>query len=394
VRFKFGHCLTLAETFSLQSNMAKKLTILQVVTRRQYRGAEMFAAKLSEGLVANGHRVIFLGLYPAPSDDLKPAGADCFDLNGNNSVFISIKLVNKLKAFIAEHKPDIIQANGSDTLKYTALCKSKFPLIPLVYRLISMPSYWMGTNPIKRMVYRFFYSKTDFVTGVGLPAVEQLIELMNYPPAQTNVIYRGVAEDMFDKSASREKLKSTLGISEKAKILISVGALKDEKDHDFMIDAFAQMYHFEKEIHLVLLGEGDLKPVLQEKCKALSLENKVHFVGFHENVGEWLAGADLFLLTSKIEGVPGVVLEAAIQEVATIALDVGGVREVIIHEQTGIAYKNRDAKAFAFHADYLLNNPDLLVEMGLNARKYVLGKFGLSRAVTEFEELYLSLLAD
>jgi len=344
--------------------MAKKLTILQIVTRRQYRGAEMFASKLSEGLVALGHQVVFLGLYAAPLADLQPKGAECFDLDGNSASFISLDLLRNLKQFIADHKPDVIQANGSDTLKYAALCKSQFPQIPFIYRLISMPSYWMGTNPIKRMVYRYFYGKTDFVTGVGRPAIEQLCNLMNYPPAQTNVIYRGVDEDVFDKNASREMLRKALNLSAQAQVFITVGALKDEKDHHFMIEAFAQMNHFEKERHLVILGEGDLKGVLQAKSKSLGLEMKIHFVGFKDNVGEWLAGSDLFLLTSRIEGVPGVVIEAAIQELTTLALDVGGVREVIKHEETGIALPNREVDSFAFYADYLLNNPALLAEMG------------------------------
>ncbi|MFC2186928.1 glycosyltransferase [Fulvivirgaceae bacterium LMO-SS25] len=372
--------------------MANKLTILQIVTRRQYRGAEMFASKLSEGLVGQGHRVIFLGLYPPPPVDLQPQGAECQDLNGDSSAFISPKLLKELKQFIAEYKPDIIQANGSDTLKYSALCKRHFPQIPLIYRLISMPSYWMGTNPFKRMVYRFFYSKTNFVSGVGRPAIDQLVELMNYPPAKTNVIYRGVDEHLFDKDSCRQTLGAELNIPQTAKVLITVGALKDEKDHHFMIDAFAQMNHHDKELHLILLGEGDLKMDLMAKCKSIGFGNKVHFVGFKDNVGEWLAGADLFLLTSKIEGVPGVVLEAAIQKLPALAIDVGGVREVIEHKITGIALPEREVKSFAFKADYLLSQPALLAEMGTNSRQLVVNKFGLSRAVREFEELYLQLL--
>lgn len=381
-----------AELSILEPTMAKKLTILQLVTRRQYRGAEMFASKLSEGLVSQGYRVIFLGLYAPPPADLQPKGAECYDLNGDSSGFVSVKLLKSLKKFIADNQPDVIQANGSDTLKYSALCKRHFPRIPLIYRLISMPSYWMGTNPFKRMVYRYFYSKIDFVSGVGRPAIDQLVELMNYPPANTNVIYRGVDEHLFDKEICRQTLRNELNISQTAKVLITVGALKDEKDHHFMINAFAQMNHFDKELHLVLLGEGDLKSDLVAKSKSIGFENKVHFVGFKDNVGEWLAGADLFLLTSKIEGVPGVVLEAAIQNIPTLAIDVGGVREVIEHEKTGISLHERDFKSFAFKADYLLSQPTLLAEMGANARQLVIGKFGLSRAVREFEELYLRLL--
>jgi glycosyltransferase involved in cell wall biosynthesis len=141
-----------------------------------------------------------------------------------------------------------------------------------------------------------------------------------------------------------------------------------------------------------LLGEGDLENELKERAKALGIGARVHLLGFKDNVGEWLSGADLFLLTIKIEGVPGVVLEAAIQRIPTLAIDVGGVREVIIHEQTGFTLPSRDAKAFAFYADYLLEQTEVLTEMADNAREFVIQKFGLNRAVSEFEELYVKLL--
>src|SRR4051812_29547527 len=98
------------------------MKILQLVTRRQYRGAEVFAAELSSMLSSHGHTVIYTGLYDPPANALVAEGSINKDLGGKK-MFLNPWLLWKLIILIRTSKPDIIQANGSDTLKYAVFAK-------------------------------------------------------------------------------------------------------------------------------------------------------------------------------------------------------------------------------------------------------------------------------
>jgi glycosyltransferase involved in cell wall biosynthesis len=368
------------------------MVILQLVSSRQYRGAEVFASVLSAGLIKNGHKVLFVGLYPPPKKGLIVHGAQNIDVKNGVKRFFSLSIYKQLKQIIEEYQPDLIQANGSDTLKYAAALKMAFPKIPLVYRLISMPAYWMGNNWLKKIFYRMLYRKVDFVAGVSQAAVDELRELMHVPESKSGVIYRGIQGELFDKWVCRNAILSHFSLPSDAKLLISVGSLSKEKDQAFMLKAMTLLPpNLANQVYLILIGEGPLKADLERLAKELGLGDKLKMPGFRENVGEWIRGADLFLLSSEIEGVPGVVIEAGLQEIPCVALNVGGVAEVIDHAESGILIEPRKLDEFSLAIENLLKEQSLRELLGRNARNTNSRKFSVERAVKAFESLYWDL---
>src|SRR5688500_14483917 len=140
------------------------MRILQLVTRRQYRGAEVFAATLSTELVTQGHQVIFAGLYSAQDQRLNVAGAINVDLGGYKRSLSSVGILFRLIILIKREKPHIIQANGSDTLKFAVASRLATKRIPIVYRNISIISSWVGSSKIKKHFYRILFKQTDHIT--------------------------------------------------------------------------------------------------------------------------------------------------------------------------------------------------------------------------------------
>src|SRR4051794_32914806 len=111
------------------------MKILQLVTERQYRGAQVFAGELSSMLAQHGHKVLFVGLYAVKENILVAKGVENIDLNGKK-MSLDIGVFLKLMKLIKKTKPDIIQANGSDTMKYVSLVKFFYPKLNVVYRNI------------------------------------------------------------------------------------------------------------------------------------------------------------------------------------------------------------------------------------------------------------------
>lgn len=364
-----------------------------MVTKRQYRGAEVFAAELSALLGAHGHEVIFAGLYPAPGNALTAAHALNIDLDGKKSA-LNFSLLKKLAALVREHQPDIIQANGSDTLKYAVLVKKwYFPNIPVLYRNISMVSSWASAGSIKNLLNRMLFRQVDFVTSVGQPSLDDLVKTYQYPVEKTMVIRRGIPEMAFDTTASRNMLSDKYGFHPADPLVMHIGQFSDEKNHPFILDAFREVLAHQPNARLILIGEGkNYSRIADTVSQSAGLRSHVFLAGHQSPVQEWLAGADIFILGSTIEGVPGVILEAGMQGVPTVAVQVGGVSEVVQDDVTGLLLHKHDPKAFAGAICRLIEDKPLRDKLGQSARAFVSAHYSLDACRRNFETLYARVL--
>lgn len=368
------------------------IRILQLVTKRQYRGAEVFAAELSALLAANGHQVWFAGLYAAPDQPLVAQHATNIDLNGSRKAF-SFELLKKLRRLVQDINPDIIQANGSDTLKYAVLLKSiYYPNKPVVYRNISMVSSWTKTGSLKTWINRQLFRRVDFVTSVGQESLDDLVKTYQYPVSQTRLIRRGIPDQVVDAAASRQALALEFGFSPNDPLIMHVGQFSDEKNHPFILQAFERVREQLPQTRLILIGEGKNWQAIKQWVADRQLNQHVFLAGHRSPVQQWLAAADLFVLGSTIEGVPGVILEAGMQSIPSVAVNVGGVGEVVKQDITGKLLPSHDPSAFAKAIVSLLENTSLRKQLGGEARRFVEEHYSLQQCQRNFEALYQSLL--
>ncbi len=366
------------------------MKILQLVTKRQYRGAEVFAANLSNELIKLGHEIIFAGLYLNESKVLEVKKAKNIDLSVNKSGSFSPKVIKNIIRLIKIEKPDLIQCNGSDTLKYMVAASFFTRKIPLTYRNISTISKWIDTS-VKLYFYKALFKRVDHVTSVGSESIQDLIKTLDYPLDRTSVIRRGISIKFFS-SGALTYLRSELGFAPNEKIVMHIGNFSPEKNHDFLLDIFSDIKKDYSQIKLVCIGEGETFQDINEKIKRKNLEDTVFLLGFRKDILELLAQADCFVLASKIEGVPGVIMEAASQKVPSIATNVGGVSEVIKDGETGFIIDNFDKSDFKMRLTSLIFDTELNKRMGENAYRLVERDFNPMQNAQKFETLYSKLI--
>ncbi|MBI3927728.1 MAG: glycosyltransferase [Armatimonadetes bacterium] len=373
--------------------LGSRLKVVQVVTRRQYRGAEVFASLLSEQLARRGHQVLLLGLYPPAEHHPQPAGVEFLDL-GNPRRGINPFLVLRLARELARLRPSVVQANGSDTLKYCSLAR----LIsrrrwPLIYRNIGLASTW-ATSWWKRWLGRLMLRRVDRVVSVGRAAGADFALTYGYPPARVSVIRRGFAIDDSGLSWAQAcaLLPGLKSVPEQAPRLVHVGSFTPEKNQRWLLGAFRGVRARVPDCHLLLFGEGPLRSACEELCRERGLQDCVHFLGLVPEARRFMAVCDLLVLPSLTEGVPGVVVEAGLQGVPAVASDVGGVREVIRHGETGTVVEPGAEAAFVDAVAGLLQDPEARRRMGERARAELAGEFREDAVASRFEELYRSLV--
>ncbi len=361
-----------------------------LVTKRQYRGAEISAFNLSKALIEKGHKVIWIGLYSNSGHDV--VSIDCavnIDLP-NASGWLAYKKIKELIAIFKEHKPDICQANGSDTLRYLVALKLLGYKTKLVYRNISIISKWITTKP-KYYLLRFLFSKTDKVVSVGEEALYDFNNFFNFSKNKAQVIHRGIPLISANQSEV-EEIKKKYSIGNGDFVFIHIGYFSGEKNHEFLIEVWQELIKKHDTIKLVLLGDGSLREGILEKVKQSKLSNSVIAPGLQTNIADWLSISKAMLLCSTVEGVPGVVVEASFQGVPTIAVNVGGVKEVLIDGENGLLVPTHDVNLFIAQCEKLMLNKDYHQQLATNAKTIVRNRFDLETNTNHFVDLYQSVL--
>lgn len=359
------------------------MQIVQLVGCRQRRGAEVFATELADALQARGHVVTVLGLKLSEAEVLAPRRATGADLPFVRDGILHPARVRALAQFLQQRGPLVVQANGGFAMKHAVVARRLARADwPIVYRNIGLSSDWL-TRPGQRLWNRWLMRQVEATAAVSETSRGDLVRTYGLDPDRVRVIRRGVATTtVIDRGEGRSALRAA-GVPDNAFVLLHVGSFTEEKNHAGLLRITERVCAEAPFIHLVLVGEGPLWPQIQAMAPA-----NVHLLGIRKDVSALMAGADVFLLPSTTEGIPGVVLEAAVQQLPSVAYDVGGVKEAVEDGATGRLIPKHDETGAACAVLDLVRRPEYRSVLGAAARRLVVEQYGLERSTDAFEAVY------
>lgn len=360
------------------------MRILQLIQKPQLRGAEVFACQLANALVNNGHEVkvvaIFVGNAELPFTGKvlslsRPLNKRMFDLAG----------WRMLAQLIQDFNPDIIQANAGDTLKVAALSKLIFRWKqPLVFRNASTMSTYIKSTGV-RLFNGFLLQRARAVISVSENSKQDLLRLFpKRDAASVYVVPIGVEETSLIQ-VQQDKPAET-------PIVIHVGGFTFEKNHSGLLRIMEPVLAANPDLKLVLVGDGPLRSKIEDQAKALKVSAQIQFLGYRQDALAIMRSAQVLVLPSIIEGLPGVILEAYSQQVPVIAYNVGGIREVLTDQQTGWLVAAGDEAGFRLALEQALKHPDKRKLFANNGFKLVKHQFTNSAIANRFESIYMSLI--
>jgi glycosyltransferase involved in cell wall biosynthesis len=169
-----------------------------------------------------------------------------------------------------------------------------------------------------------------------------------------------------------------------------VGGFSFEKNHEGLLKIFQVVLKRIPQLRLHLVGDGPLRAQIERQVKYSGLEQHVLFHGFVNNPLSYIVAADVLVLPSVIEGLPGVILEAMYCKVPVVAYNVGGIAE-ILDQRTGYLVKKDDEKAFAAAVVEALENPSQ--SRIQNANLLVNAEFMNRQIALKFVNSYKSLVS-
>jgi glycosyltransferase involved in cell wall biosynthesis len=358
-------------------------------------GAERVMVALANAWAERGHEVTLVTLSSSDRDRyvLDPAvrrvalGLAGLSTNALAGVAHNATRLFALRRAITTFQPDVVISfiAKNNVLVLASLLGTRVPVIvsertfPVAY----------GVRGAWRVMYRLLYPRAAAVVVQTQRCAGALGTLARKVAVIPNPVLPNPAEDSAGTQGSGRPRSVR---SDGRRTLLAVGRLAHEKGFDLLIRAFARIAGTHADWDLVIMGEGKLRAGLVQMIDATGLASRISLPGFDPHVREAMRRADLFVLSSRFEGIPNVLLEAMSEGRACVSFDCDtGPRELIEHGRNGWLVPAGDVPALAEALDSLMCDADLRERLGIRARD-VRTRYSLPVILGQWDELVASSL--
>jgi len=364
------------------------MKILYVITGLGGGGAEKVIADLADQMLKRGHQVKIA--YLKGPVVVRPENDDIELIYlGLESVKNSQAAYKNYKQLIQNFQPHIVHAHMVHANIFARISRIFCPIPKLVCTAHSNNE----GGRARMLAYRLTHAWSDLTTNVSQSAAKKFEDIGAVPKGGILTIYNGINLDKFRRhDQAINELRSSLNIADDEFMLLAVGRLNDAKDYPNLLKALSIVQGknvCSKKIHLIIAGDGEQRPVLEEQIQALQLKDCVQLLGRRNDIAQLMSAADIFVSSSSFEGFGLVVAEAMACNTFVVGTDCGGVKEVM--GDTGILVPPQNSSGLAEALMQAINmSEDDIIQNNIKALDYVKKNFDLQIIVEKWLELYAS----
>ena len=259
------------------------------------------------------------------------------------------------------------------------------------------PAQPLLVNMVDRLAERTVTRWTDVVISVGEDLRQRYLNAGVGYPEQYVIIHSGMDLSAYQKAAAlddhaRMAVRRSLGLHEDAFVAGCIANLEHRKGHRHLIRLMAQLAPHYPNLHLILAGEGPEKPHLQALVRRAKLTDRIHFLGYRQDVPEIMAAMNVKLFASEREGLAQVLVQADAVGLPILAFEVEGARETIREGVNGYIFPQGDIAGMAHSLAKFIEHPKLAKRMGQAGRALVDKRWEISTMQQKTQALYESLL--
>lgn len=315
-----------------------------------------------------------------------------FDRNPLSSINYS-EAKKQLNELMQKRRFDIIHCNTPMGGVLGRLCGKKYGIKTVIYQAHGF-HFWTGAPKKNWLIYypveKYLARYTDILITINK---EDYKRAQNFHLKKGGKIYyvHGVGVDckrfLNSGENKRSEIRNSLGLKADDILLLSVGELNENKNHAEVIRAISKCDN--TDLHYAVAGKGDIKASLESLAKELNLEQRVHFLGFIDNMPDHYKAADLFVFPSKREGLPSAVMEAMASGLPCLVSNIRGCND-LIDENGGLLFDPSNDRDLSDKIEIMLSKKDSWAELGEYNKEKVLS-FGFDNAVAELTEIYKNI---
>lgn len=367
--------------------MTAPLRVLHIDTEKGWRGGEQQALYLAEGLARRGVTNLCVGQPDLPYVERCAAkGLDVAPIRSRGEA--DPRAVVKLRRLFKSWKPDVIHMHTSHahTLGVVA-ARSAGIGRTVVSRRVDFTIY-RNALKLSWLKYRFGVDRYVAISeGVRAQMVKDGI-----PASRISIVHSGIDLSRFD-GVKPHDYHAEFKLPPGAPVILDVAAFGWHKAQEILVRATPAILEKHPEARVFLVGEGECLPKVREEAERLGLGGRILFTGFRTDVPSLLAGADVFVMCSVLEGLCTSLLDALALRRPAVGSAVGGIPEVLVHEVTGLTVPPSDPPALAAAVLRVLEDRALAARLAEAGRRHVEDKFTVDAMVEGTLSVYRELLA-
>lgn len=352
------------------------MRVLSVIPQLGAGGAEAVVLALAEDARRAGHETLVASSGGFRVAELRAGGTGHADLAlvGRRPADLATSAW-RVRRLLRRWRPDLVHAHN---VKAAAVCRAATGRrVPLLVTVHGVPDReYVGAARILRHV-------GAEVVAVSGDVADRLIA-EGFPAGRVSVVENAVVPPRLpDRSAARAALRLHAGVP----VASTIARLVPQKRHDLLMEAWAGV---DPAAILLVVGDGPLRPALEEQARHLGLGERVRFLGERDDVGRVLAATDVAVLATDWEGLPISVLEAMAVGVPVVASAVGALPEVLAGT-VSLVPPGRPGPLREALED-LLHDEQARDRLAARARRLVAGRFGADRMGADYRARYDALV--
>lgn len=351
------------------------MRIIHILHSHGYGGAENHAMLMMEGQRAAGHQVMFAG----PTDSWIGRACQAAGIPSTHIAMHGLYDVIshwKLARLVKKWRPDVVHGHLIRGSMYAGIAGGASHRKPL------------AVCTAHATTAKTHMQRCDHIIAVSAAVKENLVA-SGYNRERISVIHNGVLDVPSPTAEARTETRKKLGIPEHITAVVNAGRFVHDKGQDLLIQALRDT---PPEVHLYLIGDPNTD--FGRALQALELkQSRVHYLGYRSDVQQILPAFDIYVLSSRREAMPLSLAEAFAAQLPVIATTVGGVPEIVHHEQTGLQVPAEDAQAICQALVRLHSTPQLAIRLAKNGRQYFEQNLTAERMVEQTLAVYQHGLA-
>jgi glycosyltransferase involved in cell wall biosynthesis len=261
-------------------------------------------------------------------------------------------------------------------------------------RLVTTVHGWVQRTwktPLYYAVDRFSLPRYERVLCVS-PDLHRTCSRYGVPASRCLLVENGIDLEQFSRQAPLAEAKLRLGVDPDRPLLGAVGRLSAEKGFDLLIRAADRLLRGGLDFELVIAGDGDQRLELEDLITRLGRRDRIRLLGYCDETAALYEALDGFVLSSRREGLPNVLLEAMAMEVPVIATRVAGIPRLIVDGEDGILVEPGSLDELAGAIARLLRDPGLRRRLGRSGRATIEQRYSFRERMRKIGGLYDEIL--
>jgi len=370
----------------------KQLRILNVIGSLETGGAESLLYYIHRHLKEKGYENFTICTFTSNGSFYEKAKHDGLQL-------ISLGLKSKHDPRAIWRLVKVIK-KGQFNVIHTHL------LIAYLYSVIALFFVWnvklvytihgIAPNDFNSISKKFFYKilsfRTDRVVAVSNATMKKYIELTSVNESKVSVVWNAVKNSISEIQKSSEEKRRELDIEHNIPILLAIGRVCEAKDYETLLKAAKLLKDQDQRYRLLIAGDGPLWDEMNLLRDTFGLQNNVTFLGRRNDIAELLNMADIFVQSSRWEGLSISIIEAMMFGKPIVATAVDGTCEQIRNGIDGLLVPAGDHISLANAIKSLLNNKQMQLQYGQSAKKRAYEEFTMNimseRLIKLYEEVF------